>query len=189
MKPINIGGHAAYQDRVLTQLHKYYPDADSLFDADTWEIIEQFWALDLSPVDLLMQDRYSNFGPPPRLPSDMLRSYLLSMKFKVASLTAWASRLKQNYLYAILSGFCVGDTPGTGTFYDFLDRLWMSDKNNISHPVHPPKEKPKKPKGKGVKADPVEKITVQDLLHRFEIDPPTDFAPASRLFEIFRKVQ
>ena len=27
MKPINIGGHSAYQNRVLTQLHKYYPNA------------------------------------------------------------------------------------------------------------------------------------------------------------------
>ncbi|MDE7185113.1 MAG: hypothetical protein K2O40_11735 [Lachnospiraceae bacterium] len=27
MKPINVGGHSAYQNRVLTQLLKYYPDA------------------------------------------------------------------------------------------------------------------------------------------------------------------
>ena len=27
MKPINIGGHSAYQDCVLIQLRKYYPDA------------------------------------------------------------------------------------------------------------------------------------------------------------------
>ena len=154
MKPINIGGHAAYQDRVLTQLCKYYPNADTTLDAATWEVIEQFWSLDLSPVDLIMQDRYSVFGPKPRLPSDMLRSYLLSMKFKVPSLTSWASCLKQNHLYAILSGFIVGDTPGTGTFYDFMGRLWLSDKNNISDPVHPPKEKPKKPKKKGEKAPP-----------------------------------
>jgi hypothetical protein len=46
-------------------------------------VIAQFWSLDLSAVDLAMQDRYSVFGPEPRLPSDMLRSYLLSMKFKV----------------------------------------------------------------------------------------------------------
>ena len=105
MKPVNNGGHPAYQDRVLTQLHKYYPDADTSFDTSTWEVMEQFWSLDLSPVDQIMQDRYSVFGPEPRLPSDMLRSYLLSMKFKVTSLTAWASSLKQNYLYAILSGF------------------------------------------------------------------------------------
>jgi hypothetical protein len=127
LKPINTGGHAAYQDRVLTQLRKYYPDADTAFDASTWETIEQFWSLDLSAVDLRMQDRYSAFGPEPRLPSDMLRSYMLSMKFKITSLTFWASCLKQNYLYAILSGFVVGDTPGTGTFYDFMRRLWLSE--------------------------------------------------------------
>ena len=62
MKPNNTGGHAAYQDRVLTQLRKYYPDADTSLDAATWEVIEQFWSLDLSPVDLAMQDRYSSLG-------------------------------------------------------------------------------------------------------------------------------
>ena len=101
-----------------------------------------------------MQDRYSVFGPEPRLPSDILRSYLLSMKFQVPSLTSWASNLKHNHLYAILSGFIVGDAPGTGTFYDFMGRLWLSDKSNISDPVHPPKEKPKKPKKKGEKSRP-----------------------------------
>ena len=57
MKPVNIGGHPAYQNRVLTQLRKYYPDADTAFDFATWEIMEQFWNLDLSPVDQAMQDR------------------------------------------------------------------------------------------------------------------------------------
>ena len=145
LKPVNVGGYAAYQNRVLTQLRKYYPDADTSLDASTWEIMESFWTLDLSPVDLIMQDRYSPFGPEPRLPSDMLRSYLLSLKFKVTSVTTWTSCLKQNFLYAILSGFPVGDTPGIGTFYDFFDRLWLSDKDNISDPLHPPKQKPRKP--------------------------------------------
>jgi len=186
LKPVNIGGHPAYQNRVLTQLRKYYPDADTALDSATWEVMEQFWNLDLSPVDQLMQDRYSVFDPQPRLPSDMLRSYLLSMKFKVPSLTSWASSLKQNYLFAILSGFMVGDTPGVGTFYDFTRRLWLSEENNLSDPVHPPKSKPKKPSKKGGKAELVEKMTVYDLLARFELEPPQNFAPAGRLFEIFK---
>ena len=41
MKPINLDGHSAYQSRVLAQLRKYYPDADSPIDAATsfclWE--------------------------------------------------------------------------------------------------------------------------------------------------------
>lgn len=186
MKPVNIGRHAAYQKHVLEQLCKYYPNALASFDSATWDIMEQFWSLDLSPVDDLMQDRYSVFGPEPRLPSNMLRSYLLSIKCKITSTTAWASDLKQNYLHAILSGFSVGDTPGTGTFYDFFDRLWLSDNDNISNPVHPPKQKPKKPDKKGQKAPPAEKVTVYDLLDRFEIEPPKEFDPAARLFEIFK---
>jgi len=121
LKPVNIGGHTAYQDRVLAQLRKYYPDADTSLDPATWEVMDQFWNLDLSAVDQIMQNRYSLFSPQPRLPSDMLRSYLLSMKFKVPSLTSWASSLKQYHLYAILSGFAVGDTPGLGIFTTLHD--------------------------------------------------------------------
>ena len=57
------GGHSAYQKRVPDQLRKYYPDATSSLPSSTWEILEKFHSLDLSPVDEIMQDRYSNFGP------------------------------------------------------------------------------------------------------------------------------
>ena len=82
----------------------------------------------------------------------MLRPILLSVESKVTSYTRWAAGLKENYLHAIPSGFPVGDTPGVGTFYDFQSRLWLSDKDNLSDPVHPPKEKPEKPNKKGEKA-------------------------------------
>ena len=159
LKPYNPGGHSAYQDRVLAQLRKYYPDAVSSLPASTWAVMEKFWNLDLSGMDSLMADRYSDFGPAPRLPSDMLRSILLSVEFKVTSYTRWAADLKENHLHAILSGFPVGDTPGVGTFYDFLSRLWLSDNNNLSYPVHPPTVKPKTPEKKGEKAPPAVTVT------------------------------
>ena len=108
MKPINIGGHSAYQERVLTQLRKYYPNAASSLSSSTWQILDKFWNLDLSKIDVLMQDRYSVFGPEPRLPSDMLRSILVSVEFKITSYTRLASDLKENYLHTIISGFYVG---------------------------------------------------------------------------------
>ncbi len=148
--------------------------------------MEKFWALDLSELDSLMLDRYSVFGPAPRLPSDMLRSILLSVEFKVSSYTKRAADLKENHLHAILSGFFIGDTPGIGTFYDFQGRLWLSDRDNLSDPAHPPKEKPKKPDKKGDKAPPVEKVTVKDLFQQFETDPPTDMDPCKLLYEIFK---
>ncbi|WP_243140877.1 hypothetical protein [Candidatus Galacturonibacter soehngenii] len=131
MLPVITGGHSAYQDTFVSEFLKYYPDPFTL-SKDTWDVITTFWYLDLSQTDTIMQERYSKLGPEPRLPSLMLRSYLLSLKLKVTSITAWVSLLKTCPLYAILSGFPVGDTPGIGTFYDFFSRLWISDSNNLS---------------------------------------------------------
>ena len=179
MKPVNIGGHSAYQDRVLTQLRKYYPNAATSLSSSTWQIIDKFWNLDLSQVDELMKDRYSVFGPEPRLPSDMLRAILVSAAFKITSYTRFAADLKENLLHAIISGFFVGDTPGVGTFYDFHRRLWLSSDKNLTNAVHPPKVKPQKPKGKEQKAAPVEKLTVDDLFQQFEKNPPARLATRS----------
>lgn len=184
MKPVSSGGHAAYQDHVLTLMRKYYPDPDML-PRSTWEIIDRFWHHDLSNVDILMADRYSVFGPPPRLPSCMLRSMLLAVEFKVASFTDWAAQLKMNPLYAILSGFAPDNIPGVGTFYDFNTRLWSSVSPNLSEHEHAPKSKVKKPSAKGAKADPVDKVTVEDLLVLFDLDPPASPQPYDRLFDIF----
>lgn len=122
MLPVNCGSHADYQNFVVENLRKYYPDPDAIARS-TWDIIERFWTLDLSYTDELMRDKYSKFGPTPRTPSCMQRSYLLSIDFKVTSITDWAAQLKINPLYAILSGFEVGNTPGVGTFYNEVGSL------------------------------------------------------------------
>ena len=87
MLPVNPGGHAAYQNFVVTNLRKYYPNAATSLSPSSWQILDKFWNLDLSPIDDLMQDRYSVFGPEPRFPSDMLRAILVSVEFKITSYT------------------------------------------------------------------------------------------------------
>ena len=148
----------------------------------------RFWNLDLSFTDTFMADKYSKFGPAPRTPSSMQRSYLLSIDFKVTSITEWAAQLKINPLYAILSGFEPGNTPGVGTFYDFINRLWNSDDDHMSPHIHPLKTKVKKPKTKGTKADSVEKVTVAELLPILENTGfKLDEQPYSSLFKIYQK--
>lgn len=117
----------------------------------------------------------------------MQRSYLLSIDFKVHSLTDWAAQLKINPLYALLSGFQFGDTPGVGTFYDFLDRLWDSDSDNLSPHIHPIKKKRvKKTKQKGDKAEPIEKVTVEQLFQSMEHSSfSIDEQPYASLFKIY----
>ena len=187
MLPVNCGSHADYQNFVVTNLRKYYPDPSALARS-TWDIIERFWNLDLSFTDTFMADKYSKFGPAPRTPSSIQRSYLLSIDFKVTSITEWAAQLKINPLYAILSGFEPGNTPGVGTFYDFINRLWNSDDDHMSPHIHPLKIKVKKPKTKGTKADSVEKVTVAELLPILENTGfKLDEQPYSSLFKIYQK--
>ena len=188
MLPVNSGGHSAYQDFVTENLRKYYPNPNALPRA-TWDIIERFWNLDLSYTDELLRDKYSIFGPKPRTPSCMQRSYLLSIDFKVDSITDWATQLKINPLYAILSGFTFGDTPGIGTFYDFFNRLWDSDEDNLFPHEHPlKKKKVKKPKTKGTKAESIEKTTVAELLPQLESTTfLLDEQPYASLFKIYKQ--
>lgn len=79
MLPVILGGHSAYQDFVLENLRKYYPDPDSI-SRSTWTIIDRFWNLDLSFTDEFLKDKYSKFGPKPRIPSCMQRFYLLLLR-------------------------------------------------------------------------------------------------------------
>ena len=103
-KPIEkCGSYADYQNFVAANLRKYYPNPDALARS-TWDIIQRLWNLDLSETDILMSDKYSKFGPAPSTPSCMQRSDLLSIDFKVSSLTEWAAQLKINPLYAVLGG-------------------------------------------------------------------------------------
>ena len=90
MKPINTGGHAAYQARLISLLKQYYPDAFTRFGPSLWNTIGKFFSADLTKIDVLMYDCYSVLGPRPRLPSDMMRSFLLSLIMKKTSFTSWS---------------------------------------------------------------------------------------------------
>ena len=118
--------HSLYQDFLISNFLLYYPDPFSI-SRQTWKIIVQFWHLDFSQTTSILLGSYSKFEPAPRDPVSMLRSYLLSIKLKITSITDWASRLKECPLYAIISGFYPDDVPGIGTFYDFFRHIWNSE--------------------------------------------------------------
>ena len=188
LKPVNTDGHAGYQKSVVSLLKQYYPDAHCRFGPSIWKTIDSFFNLDLSMVDEFMSDRYSVFGPRPRLPSSMLRSMLLSLVFKKTGFTDWSAELKMNPLAAILSGFHPDDTPGVGTFYDFTDRLWLSEQDNFNPHSHAPKRKVSKPSNPNDKADSVEAFSVEELIENLKDTPPSTSQPFAGLFQIFNEI-
>ena len=88
MLPVNCGSHADYQNFVVTNLRKYYPNPNALARS-TWDIIERFWNLDLSFTDTFIADKYSKFGPAPRTPSCRGSSFLDSFSYDFSLCFRW----------------------------------------------------------------------------------------------------
>jgi hypothetical protein len=67
----------------------------------------------------------------PRDPLSMLRSLILMTIKKEPSITKWVEQTRIHSHLAILAGFDPDDTPGIGTYYDFMNRI-------IDGPYHKP---------------------------------------------------
>lgn len=94
--------------------------------------------------------------------------------------------LRETPLYAILSGFTFGDTPGVGTFYDFFSRIWQDDRNNLSPKDRFPKMKPPKGTKKGDKT-PCDSSSIASkllpLLERWHLKPENPFFLIFQLYK------
>ena len=186
MLPVNTGGHSAYQQTFISAFLSLFPNPFVVPKA-TWDLIVKFWYLDLSETDTIMLNYYPKSGKPvKRLPSSLLRSYLLSIKLHITSITKWCELLKITPLYAILSGFPVDDTPGVGTFYDFFNRLWQSENNNYISQLKHQKEKVQKGKKQGDKT-PCDTNSISakllPLLERMELPNTNPFYLIFRLYK------
>lgn len=51
---VNTGGHTAYQDTFVSDFLKFYPNLFAL-PKSTWDYIVQFWYLNLSMTDSILQ--------------------------------------------------------------------------------------------------------------------------------------
>ena len=63
--PVNYGSHSDYQNFIVENLRKHYPDPDAI-PRSTLDIIDRFWNLDLSYTDERMISKYSIFSPKTR---------------------------------------------------------------------------------------------------------------------------
>ena len=186
MKP-EIILHADYKRELRARLNTYFPDKSSI-PKEIFPLYHKFRDLNLSAVDQIMQSHYSNVGPKPWPPSVMLRALLVMIAYKCTTIARWITQLRVSPILAIICGFDPNQTPGVGTLYDFMSRLWdLSTDNYSSNIKQPQKNKLKKPKAKGQKAESVESESVAELIVRlthmfFQID---DEAYAT-LYNIFR---
>lgn len=189
MKP-DFKSHIDYQNFVIENLRKYYSGGLLALVNSDWPVIHKLWITDLSDVYHLLIDTYADKGPPGYPPSNMLRAYLLSLLVEpTMSLTKWVDQLRRVPLYAIISGFEPHQTPAIGTFYDFFNRLWLSDQDNFHGHVKPKKrKKSKKKKPKKGKKMPLKKPGILQLLVNRYNKYGSSFKPKATdlLFDLFK---
>ncbi len=184
----SIRPHDQYQSFVLEQLRSHYSGGILVLVAHDWPFIEKFWLLDLSGTASLLSGQYASSGVTATDPANLLRAYLLMLQVGQTSLTKWVDELRRVPLYAIISGFLPGHTPGVGTFYDFFARLWPLSSPHLTSRRKPKKtKKPVKGK-KGQKAPTTTPNKVDRLLHRILLHPSSmPSLPTDLLMSLFRE--
>jgi len=180
--------HKQFQDFVKHQLQLHYLkfgfSTPVLVNAKALAFV---WSADLSKVAAIVSYRYSsNMGTPARDPADMFRSLLLMETLHERSINAWVDKMRSTPIFAVLSGFLPDNVPGVGTFYDFINRLWLSSSAHLARKVRKPRQrKPKKGKKKGDKSPLKKPGAVKRLVDRYMEHPP-DFH--SRPHDLFQKI-
>src|SRR5579875_2686124 len=183
----SIRSHAQYQSFVLEQLRTHYSGGILMLVAKDWTFIEKFWLVDLSGTASVLSRQYATRGIHATDPADILRSYLLMLQVGCISVTKWVDELRRVPLYAIISGFIPGHTPGVGTFYDFFTRLWPSTNRHLTGPLKPKRNKKPVKGKKGEKAPTttpkkVERLVNRILLRNAKVTP----LPFDLLMSLFR---
>lgn len=188
MKPVLVT-HESYQNFLLEQLQKHYSGGILTLLSSDWPIIFKLWITDLSYVTNWLFETYSLKGPAPRDPASIFRSYLLFLLTNpTIGITKWVDQLHRVPLYAILSGFEPGDVPGVGTFYDFFQRLWGLEQQNLKSSLKLKRKKKKKTKlKKGEKLAPKDPGILEKLVKRFfRHGAMKRCLPGDRLFDFFQ---
>ena len=180
--------HKQFQDFVKEQLQLHYLKTGFTNSVLINEKLLAFaWSVDLSKVVEIISYRYSsNKGTPARDPIDMFRSLLLMESLRERSIDSWVNKMRSTPLFAILSGFLPDNVPGVGTFYDFINRLWLSSSSHLARKVRKPRQrKPKKGKKKGDKSPLKRPGAVKRLVDRY-LEHPPDFH--LRPHDLFQKI-
>lgn len=141
--------HAEYQHFISeavallnpSQLKKLYSMSDS------WN---KLTSMNLDPVGEFLSTFYSDTGRPAINQPQILRSFILMLDRKFTSLTNWVAELRSDDLLAMLIGCSPDHLPPLGSYFDFINRLWLCNPEfeKLGRKVLFPPDKNKKPSSK-----------------------------------------
>lgn len=93
------------------------------------ESIKKLSSLNLDSLYDILKPFYSSIGRPAKFQPEIFRSIILMLDQGETSLTNWQKRVDSDEFLAAFIGCNSKDTPALGSYYDFIDRLWLQQKS------------------------------------------------------------
>lgn len=122
--------HKNYQEKLLACLLLFYETERSRVVAME-KSLSKLYLLDLDPLLPIIKPLFSDFGRPAENQQGIIRSLVLMLDSDKHSITEWSIKVASDRLLCIACDFKFGDAPSVGSYYDFINRLWLA-----SHNVH-----------------------------------------------------
>lgn len=117
---------------------------DSLSESDRLRLqgsyqnsLNKLLMLDLDLLLDVLRPYYSSTGRPAILQPEIFRSLMLMVDCGFTSIKKWHACLRSDSLLAFLIGCTVNQLPSLGSYYDFINRLWLRnsalERNALKH--------------------------------------------------------
>ena len=198
-KPELWQSHNEYRT-LVTKIGRRLSRNNSKYSFDSYEKERQkLFNLNLDPLAGFIQGFYSKDGRPAKHQAQILRSLVLFVllfnKTKArTSLTLWVRDVLPGSaaLTVLIGCTCADELPPLGSYYDFMNRLWLSTREPYSRtallPVGKNGKKPKKiigPDGKLKEPEDTCTVTTRDIVQDIMDGKPASDNPEAALQKIF----
>lgn len=124
----NWTSHADYQNFVSSNVSSFDQSQLKRFSS-FHNSIAKLTSLNLDPLGTILKPYYSSTGRPAILQPEIFRSFIFMLDQKETRLTTWVQTLKSDDMLAFIIGCSPDSLPALGSYYDFIDRLWLRHKD------------------------------------------------------------
>ena len=121
--------HAEYQHFISQAVESLNPSQLKKFSSIS-DSLNKLTSMNLDPVGQFLAPYYSNTGRPAINQPQILRSFILMLDRGFTRLTNWIAELASDDLLAILIGCAPDSLPPLGSYFDFINRLWLQNEKN-----------------------------------------------------------
>ncbi len=148
--------HEEYQSYLLEKILPFFEsDKDNVIQYK--DALSKLYILDLDPLKPLLSNYYSTTGAPAKNQPELIRSFILMSEMKIHSIPKWVEKLQANEILCLMTGLSRSEIHGVGSYYDLINRVWLSNPDidyEFEHSLHSFKRKPAKKLKKNEKQPP-----------------------------------